>query len=64
MLLLVYRASVTNLIQLYIIGVFVSFTLGQTGMVRHWIRLLRADGRRARSATIRSLVINLLRRVA
>ena len=58
-LLLVYRASVTNLIQLYIIGVFVSFTLGQTGMVRHWIRLLR---RRApgRPSIVRSLVINLV----
>jgi len=59
LLLLVYQASVTNLIQLYIIGVFVSFTLGQTGMVRHWIRLLRRDAP-GRSATIRSLVINLV----
>lgn len=42
-LLVVYRANVTSLIQLYIIGVFVSFTLGQTGMVVHWTRLLRAD---------------------
>ncbi len=42
-LLVVYRANVTSLIQLYIIGVFVSFTLGQTGMVRHWLRLLRED---------------------
>ncbi|SDQ28931.1 Amino acid transporter [Curtobacterium sp. UNCCL20] len=42
-LLIVYRANVTSLIQLYIIGVFVSFTLGQSGMVRHWTRLLRAD---------------------
>ncbi|MGN6444640.1 APC family permease [Amnibacterium sp.] len=59
LLLLIYRASVSNLIQLYIIGVFVSFTLGQTGMVRHWIGLLR---RKApdRSNTIRSLVINLV----
>ncbi len=40
-ILIVYRASVTSLIQLYIIGVFVSFTLGQTGMIRHWRRLLR-----------------------
>ena len=38
---MVFQADVTTLIQLYIIGVFVSFTLGQTGMVRHWIRLLR-----------------------
>ncbi|MFS0729322.1 amino acid permease [Curtobacterium sp. 1P10AnD] len=42
-LLVVYRANVTSLIQLYIIGVFVSFTLGQTGMVVHWTRLLRQD---------------------
>ncbi len=40
-LLLLFRANVTALIQLYIIGVFVSFTLGQAGMVRHWRRLLR-----------------------
>jgi amino acid transporter len=40
-ILVVFRASVTSLIQLYIIGVFVSFTLGQTGMIRHWRRLLR-----------------------
>jgi len=42
-LLIVYRANVTSLIQLYIIGVFVSFTLGQTGMIVHWTRLLRED---------------------
>lgn len=59
LLLLVYRASVTNLIQLYIIGVFVSFTLGQTGMVRHWIRLLRRNAP-GRSSIVRSLVINLV----
>ncbi len=32
-----------RLIQLYIIGVFTSFTLGQTGMVRHWNRALRTE---------------------
>lgn len=59
LLLLIYRASVTNLIQLYIIGVFISFTLGQTGMVRHWIRLLheQAPGRRS---ILRSLATNLV----
>ena len=36
-----FDAEVTKLIQLYIVGVFVSFTLSQTGMVRHWTRLLR-----------------------
>ncbi|TQJ30485.1 amino acid/polyamine/organocation transporter (APC superfamily) [Microbacterium sp. SLBN-146] len=39
--LVVYQANLTTLIQLYIIGVFVSFSLGQIGMVRHWRRTLR-----------------------
>ncbi|WP_344013816.1 APC family permease [Microbacterium natoriense] len=43
--LVVFQAKLTTLIQLYIIGVFVSFSLGQIGMVRHWKRLLRqTDG--------------------
>ena len=48
------------LIQLYIVGVFVSFTLSQTGMVRHWTRLLRDESRRRRSGNrmLRSRVIN------
>ncbi|HEX5900714.1 MAG TPA: APC family permease [Solirubrobacteraceae bacterium] len=37
-LIVVFDASVTRLIQLYILGVFVSFTLSQAGMVRHWTR--------------------------
>ena len=41
LLLVIYRANLTQLIQLYIIGVFVSFTLGQIGMVVHWTRMLR-----------------------
>ncbi|WP_378148005.1 APC family permease [Cnuibacter sp. UC19_7] len=57
LILLVYQANLTQLIQLYIIGVFVSFTLGQTGMVRHWLRMLR-EGCTDRSAVIRGLVIN------
>ena len=57
-ILLVFRANVTQLIQLYIIGVFVSFTLGQSGMVRHWIRLLR-EGTPDRGQVKRSLTINL-----
>lgn len=39
--LVVFQANLTTLIQLYIIGVFVSFSLGQLGMVRHWKRELR-----------------------
>ncbi len=42
-LIAIYKADVTRLIQLYIIGVFTSFTLGQTGMVRHWNRSLRSE---------------------
>jgi amino acid transporter len=38
-----FDASTTRLIQLYIIGVFVSFTLSQAGMVVHWKRILRAQ---------------------
>lgn len=42
-LLLVFRASVTSLIHLYILGVFTSFTLSQAGMVRHWNGVLRGE---------------------
>jgi len=40
-LIVVYQASVTNLIQLYILGVFTSFTVGQIGMIVHWRRGVR-----------------------
>ncbi|TQL64541.1 amino acid/polyamine/organocation transporter (APC superfamily) [Rarobacter faecitabidus] len=39
-LVFAFDASVTRLIQLYIVGVFVSFTLSQLSMVRHWTRKL------------------------
>ncbi|WP_369242657.1 APC family permease [Streptomyces sp. R21] len=38
-----FHANVTQLIHLYILGVFTSFTLSQTGMVRHWNQELRAE---------------------
>lgn len=38
-LVVVFKASVTNLIPLYTIGVFIAFTLSQAGMVIHWWRL-------------------------
>jgi hypothetical protein len=52
-LIIAFDAEVTRLIQLYIVGVFVSFVLSQSGMIRHWNRLLRndpteADARRMR----------------
>ena len=37
--LIVFGGEVSNLIPLYAVGVFVSFTLSQSGMVRHWLRL-------------------------
>jgi len=40
--IVLFNASVTRLIQLYIVGVFVSFTLSQLGMVRYWTRHLRS----------------------
>ncbi|HEX8343768.1 MAG TPA: APC family permease, partial [Actinoplanes sp.] len=42
-LVVAFEAEVTRLIQLYIVGVFVSFTLSQAGMLRHWNRLLRTQ---------------------
>ena len=51
-----FDASTTRLIQLYIVGVFVSFTLSQSGMVVHWLRIRR--GRRAPRHTLASLVLN------
>ncbi|MDU0315217.1 APC family permease [Phycicoccus sp. M110.8] len=58
-LIILYNAEVTKLIQLYIVGVFVSFTLSQTGMIRHWNRHLRLErDPRARARMMRSRVIN------
>ncbi|GAB3464474.1 APC family permease [Actinophytocola sediminis] len=42
-LVIAFDAEVTRLIQLYIVGVFVSFVLSQSGMIRHWNRLLRDE---------------------
>lgn len=39
LLIVAFGGSVTNLIPLYTIGVFVAFTLSQSGMVRHWWKL-------------------------
>ena len=42
-LIVAFDAEVTRLIQLYIVGVFVSFNLSQLGMIRHWTRLLKTE---------------------
>ncbi|WP_353509002.1 APC family permease [Intrasporangium sp.] len=60
-LVIAFKAEVTALIQLYIVGVFVSFTVSQVGMVRHWTRHLRLErDPKARARMMRSRVINAI----
>ena len=40
-LVIIFKASVSALIPLYAIGVFLSFTLSQTGMARRWFKIGR-----------------------
>lgn len=42
-LIVAFDAQTTKLIQLYIVGVFVSFNLSQLGMIRHWTRALASE---------------------
>ncbi|TQS28919.1 APC family permease [Microbispora sp. KK1-11] len=59
LLIWAFDADVSKLLNLYIVGVFVSFTLSQIGMVRHWTRHLRTEtDARARFHMMRSRVIN------
>jgi len=54
-----FDAEVSLLIPLYTVGVFVSFTVSQLGMIKHWTRLLGAESEAAtRSKMIRSRLIN------
>jgi amino acid transporter len=38
LLIWIFDAEVSRLVQLYVVGVFLSFTLSQLGMVRRWLR--------------------------
>ncbi|MEA2460013.1 MAG: hypothetical protein QOH90_190, partial [Actinomycetota bacterium] len=38
LLIVIFKADLNHLIQLYLVGVFISFTLSQAGMVVHWRR--------------------------
>lgn len=49
LLLIVFGGDTHALIPLYAVGVFLSFTISQSGMVRRWLRL-RASGWRWRAA--------------
>src|SRR5690606_34433127 len=44
LLVWIFQASVTSLIPLYTVGVFIAFTLSQTGLVRHWSRVRKEIG--------------------
>ena len=57
LLLVAFGGITTNLIPLYAVGVFTSFTLSQTGMVRHHLRLHEPHWRR-------SVVVNAVGAVA
>lgn len=55
----IFGAEVTKLIQLYIVGVFVSFVLSQTGMIKHWTRHLKSENDPTRRGQMtRSRIIN------
>jgi hypothetical protein len=58
-LIVAFGANVSAIIQLYIVGVFVSFTLSQLGMVRHWQQVVAVgDPRSSRARIRRSQAIN------
>jgi amino acid transporter len=54
-----FHADLNQLIHFYVVGVFTSFTLSQTGMVKHWV----VEGRKGEAAMRgwrRSIVINIV----
>ncbi len=55
----IFDADLNSLIHLYVVGVFTSFTLSQSGMIKHWI----SEGRKGAAAMPgwrRSIVINIV----
>jgi amino acid transporter len=54
-LLVAFGGSVTALIPLYTVGVFMAFTLSQSGMVRHWWKLRSEQVGWWRKATINGI---------
>jgi amino acid transporter len=59
LLIAAFDADVNRLIQMYIVGVFTSFSIGQWGMVRHWNReLLSVSDQQERRRMRRSQAIN------
>jgi amino acid transporter len=60
LLIVAFNADVTRLIQLYILGVFLSFTLSQAGMVRHWADLIKDAPAQERRRLRRKQAVNRL----
>lgn len=58
-LIYVFDANLTRLIQLYVVGVFTSFTFSQSGMVKHWLKE-KHKGPEAARGWQRSIVINAI----
>ncbi|HSN05755.1 MAG TPA: APC family permease, partial [Candidatus Angelobacter sp.] len=58
LLIVLFDASVTRLVQLYILGVFLSFTISQAGMVKHWNKELRTAASGDRPGMLRARVVN------
>ena len=54
-LIALFGGSVTELIPLYTVGVFVAFTLSQGGMVRHWWKLQELEPRWKARAIVNGL---------
>lgn len=59
-LIVAFDASVTRLVQLYILGVFLSFTISQAGMVKYWGRELKMKYSRNRVQIMYSRALNAL----
>lgn len=54
-LVIVYEADVSRLINLYVLGVFASLTLSQAGMVKHWIENKKTEPRWRRQLTVNTV---------
>jgi amino acid transporter len=59
LMIYLYKADLNVLIHFYVVGVFTSFTLSQSGMVKHWI-LEGRKGIEAIAGWRRSIVINAI----
>ncbi|MBI4320386.1 MAG: APC family permease [Chloroflexi bacterium] len=54
-LIVLYEGSVTGLIPLYMVGVFLAFTLSQAGLVKRWLQLRTEETGWRRRAAINAL---------